>query len=112
MLTSKSGIKSTIICSQHSAFGLKTAGMAHDVAIDLARLRLPARTAFAITSPASSIEAKTTNDHEGVSLAGIDSDPIALSLFPVVEESTGSELALEKARFTKNVAGGTAAIVA
>ena len=47
-----------------------------------------------------------------MSIADIDRNPIALSLFPVVEESAGSELALEKARFTENVAGGTAAIVA
>ena len=113
MMTSTAfGENSTITFSPHRAFGLETAGMAHGAAIDLARLWLPARTAFAIPTTASRIEAETTNDHEGVSIADIDRDPTALSLFPVVEESVGSELAPEKARFTENVTGGTAAIVA
>lgn len=86
--------------------------MAHGVAVDSARLRFPARAAFSIASTTAGVEAETSNHHEGVAPTDIDCDPVTLSLFSIVEESVGSEMALEEAGLTEDVARGAATIVA
>ena len=85
--------------------------MAHRVAIDLARLGFPARTAFTIATGSAGIKAEAANDHEDVALPDVDRDPVALSFFPVVEESTGNQLALEESGLAEDIACRSTTIV-
>ena len=62
------------------------------MAIDFAGLGLPAGSAFTVAATASSIEAEAANDEEDMALANVNRDPIALSLFSVIEESAGGEV--------------------
>ena len=85
--------------------------MAHGMAINFAGLGFPTRTAFAVAASASGIEAETANDHEGVTVTNVDGDPVAFSLFAVIEKSVGSEMSLHEAGFTEDITGGPAAVV-
>ena len=85
--------------------------MAHGVTIDFAGLGFPARTTFAIATTTSGIEAKPSNDHEGMAVTNINRDPVALTFFPVVEESLRSQVALHETGLAEDVASGSAAVV-
>lgn len=85
--------------------------MSHRVAIDLARLRLPAGAAFTVAPTPAGVEAETSQDQKDVTIADINRDPLSFSLFSVIEESIGGELPLQETGLAQDVARRSTAIV-